>query len=103
MVQYNNMTSPGGVIYSRIAYHFLILLAQKLGTPNSRDSPDVQEKAPGGFDYSLKLVNFKLISTINILSIFYYATKPHWSLVNIDSGNGLVPSGNKPLPKPMLT
>ena len=25
---------------------------------------------PGGFDYSLKLVNFKLISTINILSIF---------------------------------
>ena len=45
MVQYNNMTSPGGVIYSRIAYHFLILLAQKLGTPNSRDSPDAQEKA----------------------------------------------------------
>ena len=26
--------------------------------------------APEGFDYSLKLVNFKLISTINILSIF---------------------------------
>ena len=26
--------------------------------------------APGGFDYTLKLVNFKLISTINILSIF---------------------------------
>ena len=26
--------------------------------------------APGGFDYSLKLVNFKLISTMNILSIF---------------------------------
>ena len=25
--------------------------------------------ASGGFDYSLKLVNFKLISTINILSI----------------------------------
>ena len=26
--------------------------------------------APGGFDYSLKLTNFKLISTLNILSIF---------------------------------
>ena len=26
--------------------------------------------APGGLDYSLKLVNFKLISTIDILSIF---------------------------------
>ena len=27
----------------------------------------------------------------------------HWWLVNIDSGNGLVLSGNKPLPEPMLT
>ena len=26
----------------------------------------VKSLAPGGFDYSLKLVNFKLISTINI-------------------------------------
>ena len=26
---------------------------------------------PGGFDYSLKLVNFKLISMMNISSIFY--------------------------------
>ena len=26
-----------------------------------------------------------------------------WWLVNIGSGNGLVPSGNKPLPEPMLT
>ena len=24
------------------------------------------------------------------------ATRPHWWLVNIGSGNGLVPSGNKP-------
>ena len=31
------------------------------------------------------------------------ATTPHWSLVNIGSSNGLVPSGNKPLPEPMLT
>ena len=30
----------------------------------------VNSLAPGGFDYSLKLVNFKLISMINILSIF---------------------------------
>ena len=64
--------------------------------------------APGEFDYSLKLVNLKLISTINILSIFWScyqvnAKTPHWSLVNIGSGNGLVPSGNKPLPEPMLT
>ena len=30
----------------------------------------VNSLAPGGFDYGLKLVNFKLISTINVLSIF---------------------------------
>ena len=31
----------------------------------------INSLAPGGFDYSLKLVNFKLIPMINILSIFY--------------------------------
>ena len=31
------------------------------------------------------------------------ATKPHWWLVNIGSGNGLMSSGNKPLPEPTLT
>ena len=30
----------------------------------------INSLAPGGFDYSLKLVNFKFISTINIWSIF---------------------------------
>ena len=30
------------------------------------------------------------------------ATGLHWWYVNIGSGNGLVPSGNKPLPEPML-
>ena len=29
------------------------------------------------------------------------ATTPHCFLVNIGSGNGLVPSGNKPLPEPI--
>ena len=31
------------------------------------------------------------------------ATGRYWWLVNIDSGNALVPSGNKSLPEPMLT
>ena len=31
------------------------------------------------------------------------ATKPQWWLVTIGSGNGLMPSGNKPLPEPVLT
>ena len=48
------------------------------------------------------------ISRIDILSIFFerwtaQLTRPHWWLLNIGSGKGLVPSGNKPLPEPMLT
>ena len=31
------------------------------------------------------------------------ATGPYWWYVNIGSGNGLVPPGNKPLPEPVLT
>ena len=31
------------------------------------------------------------------------STKPYWWVVNIDSGNGLSPSGNKALTEPMLT
>ena len=31
------------------------------------------------------------------------ATGPYLRWVNIGSGSGLVPSGNKPLPEPMLT
>ena len=31
------------------------------------------------------------------------ATGPYWLQVNIGSGDGLVPSGNKSLPEPMLT
>ena len=31
------------------------------------------------------------------------ATEPHWLYINIVSGDGLVPSGNKPLPVPVLT
>ena len=29
-------------------------------------------------------------------------TQPYWWYVNIGSGNNLVPSGNMPLPEPML-
>ena len=32
----------------------------------------------------------------------YIATEPHWK-VNIGPGDDLVPSGNKPLPEPVLT
>ena len=56
----------------------------------------------------IMVVNFKLISRIDIKHLLWNcckndATRPHWWLVNIVSGNGLVPSGNKPLPGPILT
>ena len=43
---------------------------------------------------------------LNYLSVkppLLNGTGPHWWLVNIGSGNGLVPSGYKPLPELMLT
>ena len=65
--------------------------------------------APGGFDYSLKINKFQTHFNDKYLKYFLWncyqvnATTPHWSLVNIGSSNGLVPSGNNPLPKQMLT
>ena len=58
-------------------------------------------------DCNLRLVIFKLISKIDICSVCpeVNATEHHWWLpvVNIVAGNGMVPSGNKPLPEPTLT
>ena len=51
---------------------------------------------------NLKSVIFKLVSRTAILSVSWEITRPHWLLVNIRSGNGLVPSSNKPLPEPKL-
>ena len=56
---------------------------------------------------NLNLVIFKLLSRILSISsetaLRVNETRPHRWLVNIGSGNGLVLSGNKPLPEPVLT
>ena len=64
----------------------------------------------GRCDCNFKLVILKLVSMIDILSISceialkgVNVIRPYGWLVNIGSVNGLVPSGNKPLPEPMLT
>ena len=65
--------------------------------------------APGRFEWNFKQVIFKLIfsgwwlrySLWNYPQVILIGT--YWWQVNIGSGNGLVPSGNKPLPEPMLT
>ena len=60
----------------------------------------------GDATVNIELVSFQLISyhltncpQVNATNM----TRPHWGLTDIGAGNGLVPSGNKPLPEPMLT
>ena len=43
--------------------------------------------------FVVKLLQYEIMNVIGL----------HWWSVNIGSGDGLVPSGNKPLPEPMLT
>ena len=59
---------------------------------------------------NLRLVIFKLLLWMDVSSIFCKIAyqelnikKPHYRLVNIGLGNGLVPSGNKPWIEPTLT
>ena len=56
------------------------------------------------FGYNLRLVIFKHVLLIDIVrNSREIATRHHSSLVTIGSGNGNVPSDNKPLPEPKLT
>ena len=64
--------------------------------------------ALGECGFNLQLIIFSLIWRIVVSSISCGLWLPSaechkTSLMNIGSGNGLVPSGNKPLPEPMLT
>ena len=43
------------------------------------------------------------MSISSAIAFKWMAQDPSRDKVNIGSGNGLVPSGNKPLPEPMLT
>ena len=63
--------------------------------------------APGEFEWKFRYVIFKQILVIDGWGIACEIARNviglHWWSVNIVSGNGLVPSGNKPSPEPMLT
>ena len=68
----------------------------------------VNSLAPGKFERNFRYVIFKQILVIvgsGILGNCHNmnVTGLHWWSVNIGSGNGLVLSGNKPLPEPKLT
>ena len=56
-------------------------------------------QTPHSFTEQLPVIILTGNQSIDLLN----ATRPHWWVVNIGPGNGLVLSGNKPLPEPMLT
>ena len=64
---------------------------------------------PGKFEWNFRHVIFERVLVIDLLKHLLWncpnmiVTGLHLWSVNIGSGNGLVPSGNKPLPEPMLT
>ena len=64
--------------------------------------------APGRFQFNFRSVIFKLTIVNGGWGTLWNCpqmngTRPYWWWVNIGSGNGLVLSGTKPLPDPMLT
>ena len=71
--------------------------------------PAINSMAPGKFEWNFTNVIFKQIVVIDDWGIcceivlLWISLDFKWWSVNIGSGNGLVPSGNKLLPEPMLT
>ena len=72
--------------------------------------PQINSLAPGKFEWNFRYVIFKQIFVIDgwLKDLSWNCpnmnvTRLQWWSVNIGSGNGLVPSGNKPLHEPMLT
>ena len=67
----------------------------------------INSLATGKFEWNFRYVIFKWILVIDGWGIsgeiVLIWMSLHWWSVNIVSGNGLVLSGNKPLPEPMLT
>ena len=73
-------------------------------------APQINSLVHGRFEWNFWYVIFKQILVIDgwgisreIALIGMNVSGLHWWTINIGSGNGLVPSGNKPLPEPMLT
>ena len=70
---------------------------------------NINPLAPGEFEWNFRHLISKQISMIDGWGISYEIAPNmnvnglHWWSVNIGLGNGLVLSGNKPLPEPMLT
>ena len=77
---------------------------------NFKISHKFNSLAPGKFEWNFRYVILKWMDFSNswLRNLLWNCpsmnvTGLNWWSVNIGSGNGLVPSGNKPLPEPMLT
>ena len=70
-----------------------------------KNNQSLNSLAPRIFRYMYVIVKWILVIDGWGISceIALNVTGLYWWSVNIGSGNGLVPSGNKPLPEPMLT
>ena len=85
-----NSFKPGKSIFSDVGYMVL----------------SINSLSPRRCDSNSKSMIFKIYRIVAPTvwnSSLVNAKKPHQWEVNIGSGNGLVPSGNKPLPEPILT
>ena len=104
---------------SRTKYYFRTLMPklppshdQSLKyTPNmpskcTTPTAPINSLAPGR--YGSKFIFQTLLANWHLEHFFWNwgevnVTRPHWWKVNICLGNGLMPSGNNPLPEPVLT
>ena len=89
--------------------HYLSQCWPRSKSPHGITRPQwVNSLAPGICCCNLKLLIFQTFIRDTYFEHFLWncplvnATRLHWWLVSIGSGDGLVPSGIKPLPQPML-
>ena len=88
---------------------FLLLNSGAYGTTFGHTPLSFNSLAPGQFEWNFTHEIFKQILVIHgwgisgEIALIMNVTGLHWWSVNTGSGNGLVPSGNKSLPEPMLT
>ena len=97
--------------FKNLEYSLWITLKRPPKRPNHVTSI-INPLTPGSGDCNLQLISFKLVFGIDFCISCEIAcrwiqqdlTDETWLVnVNIGSGNGLVPTGIKPLPEPMLT
>ena len=76
--------------------------------PRTRQTSPPKLNAPGSYGFDFECVIFKCFVIVTFMNIsnatsLVTCSGPYWWKVNTGSSNGLVPSGNKILPWPMLT